>query len=116
MNVLTSVFALAPNDVWAVGFAATEIDVSETLTLHWNGTSWSIVPSPSPGDGFGVRLSGVTGVSANDVWAAGGDEPGGEAFNMIQNWNGKSWSVVPSARFSGGDSAYAISAIAANDI
>jgi hypothetical protein len=115
-NVLTSVVALAPDDVWAVGFADTEIDVSKTLTLHWNGTSWSIVPSPSPGGLFGIRLSGVTAVNPNDLWTAGQYNPHGEIFNMIQNWNGTRWSVVPSARFTDGDSANAISAIAADDI
>ena len=37
---------------------------------HWNGTAWSVVPSPSPGTD-GNYLNGVAAVSANDVWAVG---------------------------------------------
>src|SRR5215469_8327574 len=37
---------------------------------HWDGTQWSIVPSPNPG-AFINELSGVAAISANDVWAVG---------------------------------------------
>ncbi len=38
-NFLLGVAALSPNDAWAVG----------SHIEHWDGTSWSIVPSPQPG-------------------------------------------------------------------
>jgi hypothetical protein len=115
-DFLTGVVALAPDDVWAVGYAATFTDLSETLTLHWDGRNWSIVPSPSPGEGFGIRFAGVTAVSTNDIWAAGQDDPNGLNLNMIQHWDGASWSVIPSAHYEDGDTALATSAISATDI
>jgi hypothetical protein len=43
--------------------------VRQTLIEHWNGTQWSVVPSPNlMGNNL---LRGVAIVSANDVWAVG---------------------------------------------
>ena len=85
----------ANNDVWAVGtlaFGATVID-------HFNGTSWSVVSSPSPGSGEDV-LTGVTAPAPNNVWAVGfyakdvnTDRP---TKTLIEHWDGCSWKVVSS--------------------
>src|SRR5579863_7528626 len=40
-NYLNSVAVISLNDVWAVGTTS-----SGTLTEHWNGTQWSVVPRP----------------------------------------------------------------------
>jgi hypothetical protein len=82
--------------VWAVGSRG-----SQTLTEHWNGTSWGIVPSPNPlpttkGNNF---LTGVTAVSSNDVWAVGSTldfTQGGLEQTMTMNWDGSAWAVVAS--------------------
>src|SRR5439155_4669060 len=46
---LLSVAALSAHDVWAVGYhivATGTIGYQRTLTEHWDGTRWTIVPSP----------------------------------------------------------------------
>ena len=44
---------------------------SDTLILHWNGSAWSQVASPSPSS-FGYNfLYGVSAVSGGDAWAVG---------------------------------------------
>src|SRR5437868_6117405 len=43
-NVLYGADAVSVNDIWAVG----EHSANRTLTLHWDGSQWSIVPSPNP--------------------------------------------------------------------
>ena len=89
--------ANSPTDVWAVGSLAVPDSSSSTLIEHFNGTAWSVVPSPSPGNFAG--LSGVTtSNAANNVWAVGSDEnPATGTFQTLtENWNGTSWSVVPS--------------------
>jgi hypothetical protein len=51
-NQLRSVAALSPNNVWAVGMyenEQTNFHQNRTLVLHWDGLSWSIVASPTPG-------------------------------------------------------------------
>ena len=57
------------DDVWAVGsYGDAGHSQSWTLTEHWDGTQWSIVPSPSVAAG---SLNAVTATAANDVWAVG---------------------------------------------
>ncbi len=58
-----------PNDIWAVGFSGSST-LPQTLVEHWNGSQWSIVPSPNVGTNLN-SLNGVTVVSANNVWAVG---------------------------------------------
>ncbi len=44
------VAAISSNDVWVVGYKSFKTKLEkgqETLTEHWNGTTWSIVPSPN---------------------------------------------------------------------
>src|SRR5438105_3935499 len=45
-NGLHGVAAVSANDVWAVG-EYNPGPGSRTLTLHWDGTSWSVIPSPN---------------------------------------------------------------------
>ena len=105
--VLNSVKANSPTDVWAVG-EAVNVGVfgsATTLIEHWNGSSWSVVPSPSPGTGD--ALTGVTtSNAANDVWAVGSGTPAGgsTAQTLTLNWNGTTWSTVASPNASTGAS------------
>ena len=60
---LFGVAALSANDAWAVGSYSPqsgEIPPSNTLVEHWNGTKWSIVPSPNLTGAHGNGLQGVT--------------------------------------------------------
>src|SRR5439155_1775207 len=94
--LFSSVTPLSSSDVWAVGSAG-----SQTLTEHWDGASWSRVPSPNPlpsskGNNF---LTGVTALSYNDVWAVGATLDftlGGLEQTVTMKWNGVSWTVFDS--------------------
>jgi hypothetical protein len=90
--------ANSASDVWAVGDSGVvDVPGSKTLIEHFNGTAWSIVPSPSPGSI--AILSGVTTSSAaNSVWAVGADTPAGTSARqtLTLNWNGTTWNVVAS--------------------
>jgi hypothetical protein len=94
-NVLTSVTATSPRSAWAVGWRDNTREVPKTLTLHWNGTTWTTVESPNFGD-FGDReanfLFAVDAVSDDDVWAVGQ----GGLGTLILHFDGSAWSVVPS--------------------
>lgn len=72
---LSDVFALAPDDVWAVGNGA---------ILHYDGTSWSTV-STMPG----AVLRGVWGSGQNNVYF------GGES-GLLLRWDGQAIVSVPS--------------------
>ncbi len=90
--------ANSPTDVWAVGESSVvDSTTSSNLIEHWNGTAWSIVPSPSPGTGD--SLTGVTtSNAANDVWAVGVTQPAGatQGQTLTLNWNGTAWTTVAS--------------------
>jgi len=45
---LNGVAAITPDDVWAVGSSGQGAP-SRTLIEHWDGSTWSIVPSPNKG-------------------------------------------------------------------
>jgi hypothetical protein len=90
--------ANSASDVWAVGDSGVvDVPRSQTLIEHFNGTAWSIVPSPSPGSI--AILSGVTTSNpASDVWAVGADTLAGTSLRqtLTLNWNGTAWKVVTS--------------------
>jgi hypothetical protein len=103
--VLFGVTAIAPNDAWAVGFFVEALNgdrPQKTLTEHWDGTSWTVVPSPNVGgpdtQTISNQLRGVIAVSANDVWAFGDTDQFGPSkiTNLVLHWNGTAWSIVPS--------------------
>ncbi len=106
-NVLTAVAALSASDIWAVGYFSNTADSpgniftgTRTFIEHWDGSHWSMVPSPNPGSAVNV-LSGIAAVSADDIWAVGtsADSPFSRDVPTIGqtlalHWNGKRWSIA----------------------
>jgi len=95
---LYSVAEVSATDVWAVGFNLNPSGNNyQTLIEQWNGTSWTVVPSPSPGSGVWTMLNGVTVVSATDIWAVGYySDSNSDTYTLIEHWDGSSWTVAPS--------------------
>ena len=99
-NTLNAISADGPNDVWIVGSYMIQVSQTnlryETFSDHWNGTSWSIAPSPGPGTENG--LTGVTETSPNNLWAVGSSIPSGATLpqTLTLNYNGTAWSTVAS--------------------
>lgn len=97
------VSAVAANDVWVVGYnyhpsEEGSASSSRTLVQHWNGTEWSLVPSPNGPEGNG-ELHAVHALASNDAWAVGHywtGWPFPQRRSLIQHWNGTQWAVVPS--------------------
>jgi hypothetical protein len=96
----TSVTALSPTNVWAVGTVpggTTGGYHRRPLVIaaieHWDGTRWSIVASPNPAPGANSNLQGIAAISANDIWAVGSI---GAAKTLTEHWDGISWSIIPS--------------------
>ncbi len=69
---IEGVYAIASNDVWAVGGGGLN---SPTAAMHWDGSSWQLIPSPSPGALNG--LWSVVGLAHDNVWAVGTSYTGG---------------------------------------
>src|SRR4051812_15031191 len=66
------------------------------------GLGWSVVPSPNVGGGSN-NLTGVSGVTAGDVWAVGWYTGTGRMQTLTEHWDGSAWSVVPSPNPSSGN-------------
>jgi hypothetical protein len=119
-GTIFGVSADATNDVWAVGSVAE----SQTFVEHYDGNTWSVVPSPSPGAGFNI-LFGVVALAPNNVWAAGYFTQQVNSTRpdktLIEHWDGTSWKIVPSPNI-GPHSVYqsnelwGITAVSANDV
>lgn len=93
-NELQGVAATATNNAWAVGY----YDVTggqRTLTMRWNGTSWTTVTSPNPGGTTHAnQLNAVTAISPTNFWAVGDYGNGTSERTLAMQWNGSSWSTT----------------------
>lgn len=127
---------IAADDIWAVGRTYGQFPASDwnqfTLAMHFDGTAWSIVPTPNPTAAPELtycELNAVAAISSTNVWAAGTrvDTDGGAGYvglhNLVLHWDGSSWAQVeapipPSFGFQGvsGDGIYDILALAEDDI
>lgn len=90
---LSDVAAVAANDVWAVGWYKESAQAqTQTLTMHWDGSTWSVVPSPNIGSNTNT-LSEVAVLNGNDVWAVGLYLLGPDVNRPFAiRWNGIQWS------------------------
>jgi hypothetical protein len=101
LTVLESVACTSAGNCWAVGTASNgtveDPTPARTVALHWNGSVWSVVPTPSPGGtaaGDSSDLFGVTCVSPADCWAVGSYSSGSHNRNLVLLWNGHAWSAA----------------------
>lgn len=105
-NSLLSAAAVASNDVWAVGHHG-----DQSLTEHWNGTGWSVVPVPSPSI---ADLADVAAIASSDVWAVGIH---GDDYRLLtEHWDGSGWSVVPSPNRGSSNYFRGIAAVATDNV
>jgi hypothetical protein len=106
-DTLGGVAVISRSNAWAVGFYEKRTTSFRTLIEHWNGTRWSVVPSPNQGAGENT-LAAIAVRSASDIWAAGyRQNASGQSFSarrtLIEHWNGRRWSIVPSPSVGSGD-------------
>jgi hypothetical protein len=97
-GVLSAVTCSSRSRCWAVGEHFTGTDgAGRTLIEEWNGKSWSVVGSPSSSTAIESGLHGVTCLSRASCWAVGATvEGGGLNSTLVERWDGRSWSLVPS--------------------
>ena len=114
-NSLNGVVAVSATDIWAVGFQYNSSGIQQALIEQWNGSSWNVVSSPSPGPTINV-LSGVTALSATDVWAVGYHDGNSMVQTLTEHWNGTQWSVIKSPNTAGGGFLNAVSAASATNV
>ena len=93
-----AISADSASDIWVVGTTINANETSVPEALHYDGTSWTVVPVPEPSQSSGT-LSAVTAIAPGNAWAVGEATGAGSAIGgstLIEHWNGSVWSVVAS--------------------
>jgi hypothetical protein len=92
---LLGVSCSSPSACIAVGSYRNQAHDELTLAEHWDGTSWSILPTPNPATGSPqslIVLQAVSCTSPSACTAVGNDGAG----TLVERWDGTSWSIQPS--------------------
>jgi hypothetical protein len=121
-NVLSGITATSSSDVWVVGTSGMQSTLSnQTLVMHFDGSAWSIIPSPNalpPNFLQQNILQAVTAVSPTDVTAVG--EFGTPGFfvasTLVEHWDGVQWSIVSSPSPSTFTELLGVAAISSSDV
>ena len=94
-NQLTGVSCVSSSFCMAVGYAG-DGGGFDTLTEVWDGSTWSIVPSPNVSGSIYDYLQAVSCTSTTFCMAVGYEVPGGKNVTLVETFDGGSWSIVPS--------------------
>jgi hypothetical protein len=112
-GAISEIRAVAPSDIWAVGWYLPKTSGYEPLAEHWNGSTWSAVATPTiPGQA--AYFENLSIVSADDIWAVGANGSATSA-GLAEHWNGHAWSVIPTPAGEHGV-LYGVAAKAADDV
>jgi hypothetical protein len=100
---LNSVTCTSGSNCWAVGYYHSQAG-RLTLIQHWNGSAWQFVNSPNGSlsalnkylGAMENTLAGVACASESKCWAVGSYEDDVGRTTLTEQWDGTSWTVVPS--------------------
>jgi len=96
-NSFGGVSCTGPTACTAVGSSSNGNQNSiQTLIETWNGSAWTIVPSPNPQGASASSLSSVSCTSAAFCTAVGSTSGSGGVNTLVESWNGTAWALVPS--------------------
>ena len=88
----------SPTSCLAVGYYGSTGGEPLPGAETWDGTAWSDQPAVLPPGAASAQLNSVSCVASTDRTAVGEyADSGGQQVALIENWDGSSWSVAPSA-------------------
>jgi hypothetical protein len=77
-----------------VGLSLKQSGASRTLAEHWNGSAWSVQPTPNVAGAQLNSLAAVSCPAANACTAVGNDSAGSSStLTLAEVWHGSAWSV-----------------------
>lgn len=109
LTFLAKVEGTSSSDVWIGGTYETDVPPTRpgngcangppahdrSIAVHWNGRTWTIVPTHDPGPDTSTGAISMTG--ADDGWLVGEYIPAnGFDQPVFLHWNGASWQPAPS--------------------
>jgi hypothetical protein len=99
-NYLYGIVAVSQTEVWAVGNYVGPTGMLKALIERWNGSTWSIVPSPEL-DTVNFTPRGVDSKGSAPIVLAGSVDNGVVAKTLIERSNGATWKRVRSPNLMG---------------
>ena len=97
-NFLLGIAGSGPDDVWAVGYYSDlpyGNRARHSLALHWDGSTWTRVPTPDVGP-IQTFLRDVVVLSPTNAWAIGWASGAVNGTTSVSlHWNGSSWAIAP---------------------
>ncbi|UYV12252.1 MAG: Rax2 family protein [Phycisphaera sp.] len=91
---LNDALALASDNVWAVGSITTGDLGRQPLILHWDGSDWTIVDTPTFPDGR-AELRAIAARSPTEIYASGTDaDADGFPRALMLKYDGTSWERI----------------------
>lgn len=81
---LTGLAPLSLNSVWAVGYYVDGTSgLSQTLSMHWDGTAWTTVASLNPGTGNNAFYATDRVPQVTKIWAVGSNSATGASEQSL---------------------------------
>lgn len=77
-----------------------------TLADGWNGTAWSVQPTPAPAGPSYTTLNAVACPGAGDCVAVGYSTSASATTTLAEAWNGHGWAIQPTPNPSGAEQSY----------
>jgi len=109
-SFLSAISGSSETNIWAVGTTT-----PGAVALHFNGSTWRSVTMAASAN---ANMSGVSVLAPADVWAVGSsfNASAQHTTSLIEHFDGKKWSVVPSPHFQAGERLFGVKAFARNDV
>jgi len=86
---LGGISCTSPTDCTAAGEQHSASGRARTIAERWNGTVWTIQPTPNPSGAKNAILSGVDCTGPSACLAVGGSDQG----PLAERWDGTTWTI-----------------------
>ena len=96
-NVLYAISCTSSSACAAVGTSTSSLGQTQTLAELWNGSKWSITPTPNTSTGFDNTLSGVSCTAASTCTAVGYAATATGSISLVETLSASTWSITTSA-------------------
>ena len=95
---LNGISCTSPSACTATGEQHSAAGIVHTVAERWDGTSWTIQPTPNPVGAQFAFLGGVDCTGPSACLAVGASDQG----TLVERWDGTAWSIDPTPNPRGG--------------
>lgn len=95
-SALMSITPVSGKEIWAVGSSTTMSGAERTLAERWNGSAWSVVPTPNVSANDWLQ-SVIRVPGTGTLWAVGSATNATGSIGIAERWDGAAWRSMPPA-------------------